>query len=47
MSTNCDDASKTSEQSESRYLLNVRLATWPQRLRACVRAGGIHFEHMM
>jgi len=27
--------------------LNVRLVTWHQRLRACIRAGGRHFEHMM
>jgi len=27
--------------------LNVRLATWRQRLRACVRAGDRHFEYMM
>jgi len=38
---------KTSEQSESRCLLNLRLATWHQRLHACVRAGGRHFEQMM
>jgi len=47
MSTNWDDASKTSEQSESRCSLNVRLATWRRRLRACVRAGCRHFEHIM
>ena len=27
--------------------LNVQLALWRQRLRACVRAGDKHFEHMM
>ena len=47
MSTNWDDASKTSEQSESRCPLNVWLSTWRQRLCACVHAGGRHFEHIM
>jgi len=42
-----DDAPKTSEQSQSCCSLNVRLATWWQRLRSCVRAGGRYFEHMM
>ena len=47
MLTNWDDASRTSEQSESRCLLNAWLAKWCQRLHAYVRAGGRHFEHMM
>jgi len=47
MSTNWNDALRTSEQSESRCLLNVRLATWRQCLHACVPAGGRHFEHTM
>ena len=38
---------KMREQSESRCSLNVRLATYRQRLRACVRAGGRHFEQEM
>ena len=38
MSTNWDDASRTSEQSESRCSLNVRL-TLRHRLRACGRDG--------
>ena len=47
ISTNWDYASETSEQSESRCLLNMRLATWRQRLSSYVRAGGRYFEHMM
>jgi len=39
MSTNWNDASRTSGQIWiTLFLLNVRLATWLQRLPACVRA---------